>query len=87
MLETVTAEKVDKKMGSFVQIPSSLPKLWSLNFLKKFFLQFCAHFGKKFKPNTSIYIDAFERSRYTVSENVVYYAMTYCFGDIRVCSI
>ena len=31
---TVRAEKVDEKMGSYVQFPCSLPKLWSLNCLK-----------------------------------------------------
>ena len=31
LLQTVRAEKVDKKMGSFVQSPCFLPELWSLN--------------------------------------------------------
>ena len=35
MLQTVRAEKVDKNMESFVCFPCSLPKLWSLNCLKK----------------------------------------------------
>ena len=33
----------------------------------------------------AIYIYASERFRYALSENgIVYYAMTYCLGDIRV---
>ena len=33
----------------------------------------------------AIYIYAFERSHYALSKNcIVYYAMIYCFGDIRV---
>ena len=29
MSETVTAQKIDQKMGSFVQFPCMLSKLWS----------------------------------------------------------
>ena len=40
--------------------------------------------SKKSKSNKAIYIYVSERSRYELSENcVVYYAMVYCFGDIR----
>ena len=35
MLQTVRAEKADKKNGSFVQFSCFLPELWSLNFPKK----------------------------------------------------
>ena len=35
MLQTVGAEKVDEKMGLFVQFPYFLPELWSLNCPKK----------------------------------------------------
>ena len=35
MLQTVRAEKVDEKMGSFAQFPCFLSDLWSLNCLKK----------------------------------------------------
>ena len=60
----------------------SLPKLWSLNCLKKCIL---ADLSKKSTSIKTIYIYAFERSLYAVSENgIVYCAMTYCFGDIRV---
>ena len=35
MLQTVRAEKVDEKMGSFAQFPYFLSDLWCLNCLKK----------------------------------------------------
>ena len=51
------------------------------------FLQFCADLSKKCKSIKDIYIYASERSRYALSENgIIYYAMTYCFGDISVWS-
>ena len=51
------------------------------------FLEFCADLSKKSKSIKGIYIYVFERSRYILSENGIgYYAMTYCFGDISVCS-
>ena len=52
---------------------------------KVHFLQFCAALSKKFKSIKAIYIYASERSRYALLENdIVNYAMTYCFGDISV---
>ena len=49
------------------------------------FLQFCADLSKKSKSIKGVYIYAPERYRYTLSENgIVYYAMTYSFGNIRV---
>ena len=51
------------------------------------FLQFCADLSKKCRSIKDIYIYASERSRYALSENgIIYYAMTYCFGDISVWS-
>ena len=51
---------------------------------KVHFLQFCAAFSKKSKSVKAIYIYPSEWSHYALSENgIVYYAMTYCFGDIR----
>ena len=48
-------------------------------------MQFCADLSKKSKSIEAIYIYASERSRYALSENgIVYYAMTYCFGDISI---
>ena len=57
-----------------------------LKFSKKVhFLQRFADLRKKSKSIKAVYIKASERSRYALSGNViVYYAMTYCFGDIRV---
>ena len=50
-------------------------------------LQFCADFSKKSKSMKAIYIYASERPRYALSENdIIYYAITYCFGDISVWS-
>ena len=50
---------------------------------KLHFLQFCAELSKKSKSTKAIYIYASERSLYALSENgIVYYTMTYCFGDI-----
>ena len=54
-------------------------------FKKEHFLHFCAGVSEKSKSTKAIYIYASERSRYTFSENgIVYYAMTYCFGDISL---
>ena len=54
---------------------------------KMHYLQFCADLSKKLKSIKEIYIYACERSRYAFSENdMVYFVMTYCFGDIRVWS-
>ena len=51
------------------------------------FLQFCADLSKKSKSIKAIYIYASKISRYALSENgIVYYALTYCFGDIWVWS-
>ena len=45
-------------------------------------LHFCAEFSNKSKSIKAIYIYASERCRYALSENgIVYYAVTYCFGD------
>ena len=47
---------------------------------KVHFLQFCTDPSKSIKV---IYIYASETSRYAFSENgIVYYAMTYCFGEL-----
>ena len=85
------AEKVDEKMGSFVQFPCSLSELFLsyvafLKLSKKVhFLQFCADLNNKFKSVEAIQIYASERSRSALSENgVVCYAMSYYFRDITV---
>ena len=52
---------------------------------KVYFLQCYVDLSKKSKSFKAIYIYASERSRYVLSENgIVYFAMTYCFGDISV---
>ena len=52
---------------------------------KCIFLQFYADLSEKSKSIEAIYIYASERSLYALSENgIVYYALTYCFGDISV---
>ena len=75
-----------KKMGSFVQFSCFLPELWSLNSKKgAYFCNFVLTSARSLKSIKAIYIYASERSRYVLSENgIVYYAMTYCFGDIGV---
>ena len=53
------------------------------------FLQFCADLRRKSKSNKPIYIYASKRSRYALcryENDIVHYAMTYCFEDIRVWS-
>ena len=50
-------------------------------------LQFCADLSKKAKSIKAIYIDTSESYYNALSENgIVYYAMTYCFGDTSVWS-
>ena len=72
-----------KKMELFIHFPCLLPDLWSLWSLH--FLKFRADLSKKSKSVKAIYIHATERPCCTVSENgIVYYAMTYLFGDIRI---
>ena len=83
MLQTVRSEKADRKNGVTCLVPMS--PFWGmvLKLSKKVhLLEFCADHSKKSKSIKAIYIYASERSRYALSENgIVYYAMTYCFGD------
>ena len=76
MLQTVRAEIKDDKNG-VICLVSMFPSWVAVLKLSEF--------SKKSKSIESIYIDASERSRYALSENgTAYYAMTYCFSDIRV---
>ena len=89
MIQTVRAEKIDEKNG--VICPVSMFPSWDMVLkLSKTvnFLQFCPDLSKKYKFIKAIYMHASERSRYALSETlrIFYYAMTYCFGDIRVWS-
>ena len=88
ILETVRSEKLDGKNG-FICLVSMFPSwLMVLKLSKKvLFFQFCAHLSKKSKSSKAIYIYASERSPNTLSEKgIVYYAMTYSFGNISVWS-
>ena len=86
ILQTVRSEKVDEKNGVICLVSMFLSWVMVLKLSKKVhFLQFCADLSKKSKSIKAIYIYASERSRYALSENgIVYYAMTYCFGDISI---
>ena len=76
MSKTVRAEKVDKKIELFVLFPCSLPELWSLNCL-----------------NSARNLSLLNQFKYMYLQGLVmqflengtaYYAMSYCFRDIRV---
>ena len=75
-----------KKIG-IIYVVSIVPSRVILRKLSKklHFLQIWADFSKKSKSTKAIYIYKSERSRFALSENgIVYYAIAYCFGDIRV---
>ena len=78
-------KQVDEKWGHF---SSFMFSSWVMVFKlskKVHFLQFCAELSKKSTSIKAIYICASERYCYALSENdIVYYAITYCFGDIRI---
>ena len=87
MSQTVKAKKVSGKNGVIWVVSMFPAKIMVLKLSKKLhFLQFVLISAR----NLSIlkqfkYIS--ERSRFGLSENgIVYYAMIYCFGDIRVWS-
>ena len=84
ILQTVRSEKVDEKNGVICLVSMFPSWVMVLKLSKKMhFLQFCAELSKKSKSSKAIYIYASERSLYALSENgIVYYTMTYCFGDI-----
>ena len=88
ILQTIRAEKVVEKNRAICLV--FLFPFWVmvLKLSKKVqYLQICADLKKKSKYIKAIYIYTSERSRYALSENgIVYYATTYCFGDIAVWS-
>ena len=86
MLQTFRSEKRDEKYGVICLVSMFPSWVIVLKLSKKVhFLQFCADLSKKSTPIKAIYKYASKRSRYTLSENgIVYYAMTYCFGDISI---
>ena len=74
MLQTVTAEKVDEKIGIICLI-SMFPSWVMVCKLSKkvYFWQFCPDLRKKYKFVEAIYIHASESSHYTLSENAMIY--------------
>ena len=86
ILQTVRSEKVDEKNGVICLVSMFFSCVLVLKMSKKvIFLQFCADFSKKFRSIKAIYIYVSGSSRYSFSENgIVYYAMTYYFGDISI---
>ena len=88
MFRTVRAEIIDEKNGVICLVSVFPSGVMTLKLSKKVhFLQFCADLSKKSKSTKAIYVYASERSRYALSANGIFYydyAMTYCFGDIRV---
>ena len=88
MLQIVRAEKVDEKNVVFCLVSMFPSWVIVLKLSKKVhFSEFCADMSKKSKSSKEIYIYASERSCYAFSENgIVYFAMTYSFGDIRIWS-
>ena len=88
ILQIVRSEKVDET-NEVICLVSMFPSwVMVLKLSKKVhFLQFCADLSKKSKSIKAIYIYASERSHYALSANgIVYYAITYRFGDISVWS-
>ena len=86
---TNRSDKEDEK-NEVICLVSMFPSwVMVLKLYKKMhFLQFCTDFSKKSKSVKGIYIYASKRSRHTLAENgIVYYVMTYCFGDISVWSL
>ena len=71
MLETVRVEKLDEKMGSFVQFPCFLPDLWSVNCPKKCIFTILCWPQQEIKSVKAICIYASKSSHYTLSENVM----------------
>ena len=88
ILKTGRLEKVGQENGVICLVSMLLSWVIFFKLSKKVhFLQFCADLSKKSKSIKAIYIYTFERSPNTLSENgIVYYAMTYSFGNISVWS-
>ena len=78
MLQAGRAEKIDEKNGVIGLVFMFPSWVMMLKLLKKvYFFNFALTSAKKSNSFKAIYIYAFERSRYMLSENViVYYVMT-----------
>ena len=86
MSQTVRAEKVDGKNCVICPVFMFPSEVMVLKLSKNVhFLQFRAGLSKKSKYIKAIYIYASGSSRCELSEKgILYYAMTYFFGDIEV---
>ena len=74
MLQTVRAEKVDKKIGVICLVSMFPTWVMVCNLSKKVhFLQFSTDLTKKSKFVETIYIYASESSHYILSENAIIY--------------
>ena len=70
MWQTVRTEKVHEKNGAICLVFIFFSLVIVLKLSKKVhFLKFSVDFNKKFNCNKAIYLYAFERSRYALSEN------------------
>ena len=70
MLQTVRTEKVDEKTGVICLVSMSPSCVIVLKLSKKvLFLQFCADLSKSIK---AVYINASERSHYTLQKMVLF---------------
>ena len=84
ILQTVRAEKIDKKIG-VICLVSMFPTWVMVCKLSKkvHFLQFCADLSKKSKSVEAVHIYASENSHYTLSENaMICRGMSHCSLDI-----
>ena len=83
---TNRAEKADEKKGTICPVSVFPSWVLALKFSKaSAFLSFCDDLTMRSKSINAIFILASERSCYALSENgIVYYAMCYCSGDIRI---
>ena len=80
MVQTITAEKVDEKNGVICLVTMFPSWIMSLNFIKKF-----KELSKKSKSVKATYVYAPKGLvLYFQKMAIVYSAMTYCCGDIRV---
>ena len=86
MLQTVSVEKVDEKIG-VICLVSMFPSWVMVCKLSKkvHFLQFCADLSKKSKSVEAIYIYASESSHYSLLENaMIYSGLRHRLWDIAI---
>ena len=74
ILHTVTAQKVDEKMGLVMCLVSFFPSWFMVLRLPKIhFLQICADLSDKSKSINAIYLYPSERPYHALSENIRFY--------------